>query len=318
MKSKLTIVLLTVAIVFALGYTSICFFGDYGWTVFIFLPFLVGFSPSYFASSQLVLSKRECYILSFWTLLISILTLLVFAIDGLLCIAMALPLWLVVAWIGAYIGFAIKNNKSPLGNTSAIIILSFYCLSFISFDYINEPDELIPVKTAIVVNAPMETVWENTVSFDTIPDSRGFKPGITYPISATMVGSGVGATRYVNFTTGTFVQHITSWQKPNFLAFSIESNPAAINEWNPYSEMHPPHLNGYFKTYKGQFRLQKTGNNVTLLEGTIWYKVDFYPQFYWQLWANAMIHRVHNKVLEHIKSESEKENAQSRNTPKVI
>lgn len=55
MKSKLTIVLLTVAIVFALGYASIYFLGDYGWTVFVFLPFLVGFSPSYFASNKLVL-----------------------------------------------------------------------------------------------------------------------------------------------------------------------------------------------------------------------------------------------------------------------
>ncbi len=318
MKSKFTIVLLTVAIVFALGYASVYFFGNYGWTVFVFLPFLIGFSPSYFASSKLVLSKRDCYILSFKTLLVSVLALLILAIDGLLCILMALPLLLIIAWIGAYIGFAIKNNKSRLGNTSAIIILAFYSLSFLSFDYINEPDNPIPVTTSIVVNAPIENVWEHMIRFDTIPESRGFKPGITYPISATIKGSGVGAIRYVNSTTGTFVEPITVWQKPNLLQFAIESNPAGINEWNPYSKIEPPHLKGYFKTNKGQFRLQRIGNNVTLLEGTIWYKVDFYPQFYWQLWANAMIHKVHNQVLEHIKSESEKENVKSRNTSKII
>jgi hypothetical protein len=318
MSSKSIIVFLTIAIVFALGYASIYFLGDYGWTVFIFLPFLVGFLPSYFASNNLVLSKKKCYLLSFTTLLVSMLILLIGAIDGLICIAMALPIWLIIVWFGAYIGIIIRNSKSPLGNTSTIIILAFYSLSFLSFDYINEPDELIPVTTSIQINAPIEKVWKNMISFDTIAESKGFKPGFSFPISATITDERVGAIRYANFTTGTFVQRITQWQKPNLLQFSVESNPAGMKEWNPYCVMHPPHVNGYYKSYKGEFRLRRTGNNVTLLEGTNWYKIDIYPQFYWKLWTNAIIHKVHKRVLEHIKTESEKQNAQSRNNPKII
>jgi hypothetical protein len=318
MKSKSTIVFLTIAIVFALGYASIYFFGDYGWTVFVFLPFLVGFLPSYFGNNKLTLSKKGCYLLSFTTLLISILILLIGAIDGLICISMAVPIWIVIVWFGAYIGLIIKNSKSPLSNTTTIIILAFYSLSFLSFDYINEPDELTPVTTSIVINAPIEKVWDNMISFDTIAESKGFKPGFPFPISATITDKGVGAIRYANFTTGTFVQRITQWQEPYLLQFSVESNPPGMKEWNPYCVMNPPHVDGYYKSYKGQFRLRRTGNNVTLLEGTNWYKIDIYPQFYWQLWVNAIIHRVHYRVLEHIKTESEKENAQSRNTSKII
>ncbi|HNP33256.1 MAG TPA: hypothetical protein PKN96_08185 [Flavobacterium sp.] len=310
--------LLTVAIVFALGYSSVYFMGDYGWTVFVFLPFLVGFSPSYFASSKLVLSKRECYSLSFITLLVSILILLLGGIDGLLCVSMATPIWAVIVWFGAYAGFVLKNRKSPLGNTTAVVILAFYSLSFLSFDYINEPDNITPVTTSILINAPIEKVWKNMISYDTIAESKRFKPGLPFPISAAIKGSGVGAIRYANFTTGTFVEPITKWQEPYLLQFSVESNPAGIKEWNPYCVMHPPHLEGYYKSYKGQFRLKRMGNNVTLLEGTNWYKIDLYPQFYWQLWTNAIIHKVHNRVLENIKTESEKENAQSRSTSKII
>ncbi|MCF6132396.1 hypothetical protein [Flavobacterium wongokense] len=318
MKSKLTIVLFTIAIVFALGYASIYFFGDYGWTVFIFLPFLVGFLPAYFASNKLVMTKRQCYSLSFTTLLVSVLILLIGAIDGLICVSMAVPLWIVIVWFGAYIGYVIKNGKSPLSNFNTVIILAFYSLSFLSFDYINEPDELIPVSTSIVVNAPIGQVWKNMINFDTIAESKEFKQGFPYPISATTKGSGVGAIRYATFTTGTFVQRITKWQEPSLLQFSFETNPPGMKEWNPYCIMHPPHLDGYFKSYKGQFKLKRVGNNVTLLEGTNWYKVDIYPQFYWQPWVNAVIHKVHNRVLENIKKESEIQNAQSRNTSKII
>lgn len=318
MKSKALIVLFTVAIVFALGYASIYFFGDYGWTVFVFLPFLVGFLPSYFGINKLALSKKKCYSLSFTTLLVAILTLLLGAIDGLICVSMALPIWAVVTWIGAYIGFTIKNSRSPLNNTATLVILAFYSLSFLSFDYINEPDELTAVTTSIEINAPVETVWKNMVSFDTIAESvKGFKPGFPYPISATVSDRGVGGIRYANFTTGTFVQRITKWQEPQLLQFSVESTPQGMKEWNPYCVMHPPHNDGYYKAYKGEFRLRRIGNNVTLLEGTNWYKIDIYPQFYWQLWVNAVIHKVHKRVLENIKSESEKQNAQSRNYTKA-
>jgi hypothetical protein len=320
MKSKSMIVVLTVAIIFAIGFTSIYFFGDYGWTVFVFLPFLIGFLPSYLASKRLELSKRECYSLSFAALLVSVVLLLLCAVEGAICIVMALPILMLIIWLSAYVGYTINNRKSKLSRANATIILAFYSLSFLSFDYINEPDELVAVKTAILINAPIEKVWDNVVTFDTIPEPKEFifKTGIAYPQHATIRGTGVGAMRYCNFTTGSFVEPITTWDEPNLLQFTVQSQPFPMKEWNPFWEIHPPHLDGYFKSYKGQFQLERTANNVTLLEGTTWYKVDIYPQFYWKIWANAIIHKIHNRVLEHIKTESEKQHAQSRNTPKVI
>lgn len=320
MKSKFAIVFLTVAIVFTIGFVSIYFLGDYGWTIFVFLPFLIGILPSYLSGKGLELSKKDCYSLSFTALLFSMLLLLICAIEGAICIAMALPIVILIVWLSAYIGYLINNRKSKLGRAHATIILALYSLSFLSFDYINEPDEMIPVKTQIVVNAPIEKVWDNVVTFDTIPEPKEFffKTGIAYPQNATINGKGVGAIRYCNFTTGSFVEPITIWDEPNLLQFTVGSQPEPMKEWNPFWDIHPPHMDGYFKSYKGQFKLERIGNNVTLLEGTTWYKVDIYPQFYWKTWANAIIHKIHSRVLEHIKSESEKDNAHSRNTPKII
>lgn len=308
MKSKLIIVLLTIAIVFAIGYTSIYFFGNYGWTVFVFAPFVIGFLPSYFASKKLELSKRDCYSLSFTTLLVSTIALLVLALEGMICIIMALPILMLLVWFGAYIGFSMNHKKPMLNNATTIVILALYSLGFLSFDYINEPNSLIGIKTNIVVKAPIEKVWQNVVTFDTIaePNEFIFKTGIAYPKNATIKGTGVGAIRYCNFTTGSFVEPIRTWNEPNLLQFSVESQPVPMNELNPFWNVHPPHLDGYFRSNKGEFRLKKIANNETLLQGTTWYEVDIYPEFYWKLWSDLIIHKIHKRVLNHIKKESEK------------
>ena len=240
--------------------------------------------------------------------MVSTIALLVLALEGMICIIMALPILMLLVWFGAYIGFSMNHKKPMLNNATTIVILALYSLGFLSFDYINEPNSLIGIKTNIVVKAPIEKVWQNVVTFDTIaePNEFIFKTGIAYPKNATIKGTGVGAIRYCNFTTGSFVEPITTWNEPNLLQFSVESQPVPMNELNPFWNVHPPHLDGYFRSNKGEFRLKKIANNETLLQGTTWYEVDIYPEFYWKLWSDLIIHKIHKRVLNHIKKESEK------------
>jgi hypothetical protein len=308
MKTKAVIVFLTLIVIYVLGFIAIDIFGDYGWTVFVFNPVLIGFLPSYFAKNKINSSKRECYSLSFITLILASFIMILFAIEGMICIVMSLPIALLFTWFGAFLGYSLNNKNGKISNSNITLILLFSSLGFLSFDYINEPEDLIPVQTKIIVNSPIENVWKNVVTFDTIPQPKEwiFKTGISYPENATIKGKGVGAIRYCNFTTGSFVEPITTWNEPNLLQFSVQSQPIPMNEWNPFWNVHPPHLEGYFQSYKGQFKLTKISNSKTLLEGTTWYKVDIYPEFYWKIWSDMIIHKIHNRVLEHIKKESEK------------
>lgn len=306
MNQELKAVLITLILTFGIGFISIEFLGSYGWTVFIFLPLLLGFLPAYILGKKRKLTKREALSISFTTLGIVCLGLLVFAIEGLICIAMASPLLALFVYAGSYIAY--ESNLSAFKNSKTLTtILFFLSLSFMSFDYVNEPDNLIPVRTKVIINAPIDKVWNNVVTFDKIdqPVDWIFKTGISYPTDATIKGTGVGAVRYCNFTTGSFVEPITMWNEPNLLQFDVKEQPIPMNEFNPFWEVHPPHLDGYFKSYKGQFKLNKISESKTELEGTTWYKVDIHPEFYWKIWSNFIIHRIHNRVLNHIKSESE-------------
>lgn len=303
---KLFSILITLIVSAILGYIEIGIFKEYGWTVFLVIPFIIGFLPPYINGKLSEISKKESYNLSFITLGIVLIGLLIFAIEGMICIAMSLPIIALLVWLGSYLGFKANYGKwiNPTNTTIGLLII---CISSMSFDYSNEPENLIPVRTTVIINSNIESVWKNVVTFEKIeePNDWIFKTGISYPTNATIKGTGVGAVRYCNFTTGSFIEPITTWNEPNLLQFNVKEQPIPMNEFNPFWEIHPPHLEGYFKSYKGQFKLTKIGENKTKLEGTTWYKVDITPEIYWKAWSNFIVHRIHKRVLNHIKIKSE-------------
>ena len=306
-KPKLFSILITLIASIILGYLEIGIFKQYGWTVFIINPFIIGFLPPFINGILSKVTKKESYQLSFLTLGIVLIGLLIFAIEGVICIVMSLPLVALLVWLGSYIGYKI-NAKNWTNPTNTTISLFLICTCSMSFDYLNEPENLIPVRTKVIINSNIENVWDNMVAFDKIdePTDWIFKTGISYPTNATIKGTGIGAIRYCNFTTGSFVEPITTWNKPNLLQFDVKEQPIPMNEFNPFWDIHPPHLDGYFKSYKGQFKLTKIKDDKTELEGTTWYKIDITPEIYWKTWSNFIIHRIHKRVLNHIKTETEK------------
>jgi len=107
--------------------------------------------------------------------------------------------------------------------------------------------------------------------------------------------------RHCEFSTGSFVEPITVWQPAERLAFDVAAQPPPMHELSPYRHVHPPHLDGYLRCRRGEFRLLPLAGGRTRLEGSTWYEFEMYPQDYWTLWSDAAIHRIHRRVLEHIK-----------------
>jgi hypothetical protein len=172
----------------------------------------------------------------------------------------------------------------------------------------NYEPPLHQVVTYVEVDADIHKVWDELVAFSTIDEPKEwlFKTGIAYPTHAEMKGKGVGAVRECHFTTGAFIEPITIWDEPYVLEFSVLDQPPPMIEWTIYQAGFIPHLEGYFRSRKGRFQLSKTADNQVRLEGTTWYTHDIWPSFYWRLWSDAILHRIHLRVLQHIKSKAEK------------
>jgi hypothetical protein len=178
---------------------------------------------------------------------------------------------------------------------------------FVEKNVETEENNIIAVTTSVKINASRETVWRNVIVFPELsaPTELLFKAGIAYPINATIDGQGIGAIRYCNFTTGSFVEPITKWDAPNLLSFDVLESPQPMKELS-FWDIDAPHLHDYFISKKGQFKLIKLSENETMLEGTTWYYNKIKPNFYWNLWSDYIVHEIHNRVLTHIKQTSEK------------
>ena len=135
-------------------------------------------------------------------------------------------------------------------------------------------------------------VWEHVISFSdiTAPPRWFFRTGLAYPLRARLEGSGAGAVRHCEFTTGAFVEPITVWDAPRRLAFDVIAQPPPLQEWSPYTRVYAPHLDGFFRTSQGEFRLVPLDDGRTRLEGRTWYTLDMQPAMYWTAIADTILH----------------------------
>src|SRR5207237_6823083 len=75
------------------------------------------------------------------------------------------------------------------------------------------------VVTSVEIAAPPEKVWPHVQGFADLPPPAEwfFRTGIAYPVRARISGTGVGAVRRCEFSTGPFVEPITVWDPPRRL-----------------------------------------------------------------------------------------------------
>jgi uncharacterized membrane protein YhaH (DUF805 family) len=283
--------------------------GNYGWGLFVGIPFFLGLSSTMIYSFHRPRSLGMCLLVA--TIATGLLgaTLFAFAVEGVICLAMALPLALLLAVFGAFIGYVLQRRPSFAPSTLNVVSMGFLLIpGLILLEHsLGEPPPLYEVKTSVVIKSNPETVWTHVVTFSQLPPPTEamFKTGIAYPMRAEIRGRGVGAVRHCIFSTGPFVEPITVWDEPRLLAFDVTEQPRAMEEWSLYNDLRPPHLDDYFISRKGQFALKSLPDGTTLLEGPTWYQNRFWPAPYWHLWSDYIVHRIHNRVLLHIKSLSE-------------
>ena len=281
---------------------AIIYFKQYGFYVFVMLPVYIGFlSTIIYGRTRL----RKVFSNTFFALFFTSLPLIVFALEGVICLAMAFPLAFGLAIVGSLLGaltWNIGKNKTIFVPLVFLIFTPF----FLGFESAHKSAPIVhKVVSTVEINAPIEEVWRNVVAFpqiETAPEGI-LRLGFAYPINAKIEGQGVGAIRYCNFNTGAFVEPITAWQEPNLLAFDVKEQPAPMTELSPYDNLQAAHLE-YIKSERGQFRLYER-DGLTIVEGTTFYTHDIAPDFYWNLFSEEIIHRIHLRVLNHIKKVSE-------------
>lgn len=283
--------------------------GQYGWGLFIGIPFFLGLNSVLIYGIHAPRSIGKCLSVAVLSVVLVAAAIFVFAFEGLICLLMAAPPALVLAIFGGATGYFVQRRypiRSEVFQAFTLVVLLCPSLIIIEKAMVLETPACV-VRTTIVINAPPERVWQHVVSFSELrpPNEALFATGVAYPTRAQIDGTGVGATRHCVFSTGEFVEPITAWDQPRLLKFNVTSQPPVMKEWSLSKDVRPPHLENYLVSRQGQFLLTPLEGGRTMLEGTTWYENRMWPGRYWQLWSDFIIHRIHHRVLAHVKELSE-------------
>ena len=278
---------------------------NYGWGLFVGLPFAMGLVSACIYGARTKRSFKSCQLVAALSILFCGLCLFVADVEGIICLIMALPIGVGLSLVGADVGYLIvRNRNDPINSATMMLVLLFVPLTMGMEKQAAEEPPLFSVTSSVVIVAPPEKVWPNVISFSAIPPERDWilHTGVAYPTQARIDGTGVGAIRHCIFTTGEFVEPIEVWDAPRRLRFSVAAQPEPMEELSPYPQLKTPHLHGYLESHEGELRLTALPDGKTLLEGTTWYTDRIWPSFYWQFWSDLIIHRIHLRVLNHIKN----------------
>jgi uncharacterized membrane protein YhaH (DUF805 family) len=282
---------------------SVYVLGSYGWSLFMLTPFIMGALSAFLYNRKDARDLRATIMVALASCLIAGGAMMLFALEGLFCLAMAFPIAAGIAVLGAVVGRSIaihaRTSNAPAHAAAMVLLLPGVATVEAKIDV----PRLHEVISTVEIDAPPEKVWNNVVGFSELPAPAEaiFRTGIAFPMRAHIEGSGVGAVRYCEFSTGPFVEPITVWEPGHRLGFDVRSQPDAMKEWSPFRAIHPPHLDASIRSKRGEFRLFALPGGRTRLEGSTWYELSMAPEAYWAVWSDGLIHAIHQRVLNHVK-----------------
>ena len=283
-------------------------FRSYGFSLFVGAPFALGMISVLLFGFSRPQPLLPCLAVALGSAALAGLATLAVALEGIICLLMASPIVFGLALVGGLVGYAIQTRPWLLDQTATLVLALLLALpALMAAESAGEPQPVERVvRTEVIIEAPPERVWPHVIAFPPLPEPEEwlFRTGIAYPQRAEIHGIGVGAVRHCVFTTGTFVEPIEVWDPPSLLRFRVTEQPEPMHEWSPYP-IHPPHLDNYLHSRQGEFRLETLPDGRTRLIGTTWYSNRMWPAAYWGLWSDAIIHRIHERVLMHVKSLAE-------------
>jgi len=304
-RSALLGIVVSMAISLLMLLVGVYAFADYGVALFLGTPILVGAVSAFLYNRPYPRGLGSSLLVAEVAIFLCGTAVLLFAFEGIICLAMLYPIAAIMGLLGGLVGYAL-GAMTPARATALLLPIALLPL-VAGAELAYRPTPEYEVVSSVEIEAPPHQVWPHVVGFSELPPPPDwyFRLGIAYPQRATIEGDGVGAVRRCEFSTGAFVEPITIWDEPRRLAFDVESQPPPMHELSPYRHVHPPHLDGYLRCQRGEFRLIELPGGRTRLEGSTWYEFEMYPQDYWTLWSDLCIHRIHRRVLNHIKELSE-------------
>ena len=154
-------------------YIGVTVFEDYGWTVFALIPFFSGVTTTLLISYYEPITFADAFKSSLLMFFVCCLCLLLFAIEGIICIFMAAPIAIPFVILGAFVGYKIQHKK--LNGVKMMILYILIVPSLLAFENHTEYEPTVfPITSSIEIDAPIEEVWKQVIEFPQMAEPTEF------------------------------------------------------------------------------------------------------------------------------------------------
>ena len=257
---------------------------DYGWTFFLVFPTCIGFAIGTHSKEKKVFLSMIVGILVFMGFL------LILGFEGMVCVLMALPLFLIMVGIGYLVQYKIvkrppRENKDILISFTPLLILLL--LTPIERMIVPEPEVVSIVNTAYLAFPP-EAVFDAVKQMDQLTAEKpiGLKIGLPSPYKCELYADTIGAQRHCFFKKGKIIAEITEYERGEILKMDVIDYTLTGRKW--------------FQFVDATYAMEADGDG-TLITRTSSYRSILHPRFYWQPLETWGIEQEHTFVLNSLK-----------------
>jgi hypothetical protein len=277
----------------------------------IFTPIAVGAVSVYVASKKEKLTWKNHISVSSTAMLVFLLSMFVFLLEGLVCIVLILPVFIIASIVGGLIiGYIINNTKYSKSTLNSMLILPLLLSPIESFLPLQQSTQQI--TTRIIINASAQEIFSELATVKNIKsDELGFSfmhfIGLPKPLEASMNGHGVGAVRTSKWEKGvSFEEKITVWHSPYQLYYKFNIPKGSVPR--EALDRHVELGGDYFTVVSGGYDVKVLDNNQSELTLTTLFKNKSRLQLYGNLWAKYVLNDFHYSLLRLMKSRAENNN----------
>jgi hypothetical protein len=229
-------------------------------------------------------------------------------IEGSICIAMALPIFLFAASVGGVLAFLVRRTLRPApGAVSALLALPLV-LGYAETQ-LPLPQDTFEAKDSVLIAAPPEAIWQliNGATGIQPEEMRGglaWAIGVPYPVEAITHTTGDQRVRKLRWQKDvSFDEPITAWEENRFIQWRYDFKPDSF----PPGALDDHVLIGgkYFDLIDTSYKLTPEGAG-TRLEIVVNYRVSTHFNFYATAWARVLVDDAASAILGFYKHRSER------------
>ena len=151
-------------------------------------------------------------------------------IEGSVCIAMALPIFLALASVGGVVGWIVVKTSKPRGPAmNALLLLPL--AAGVGETQLALPQTLARSSASVHIDAPPEAVWAliNRATDIRPAEMKGglaWRIGVPLPVEAITRATPAGRVRQLRWAGGVrFDEPITDWQENRYLRWTYDFRP---------------------------------------------------------------------------------------------